>query len=59
MQNVIFLVLSCTPRRRKKPCITSVGYLENKLIREGRYTDVDDEVIIKVAKAKKRKISIA
>ena len=33
--------------------------LKNKLIREGRYTDVVDELIIKFSKAKRKKVRIA
>lgn len=33
--------------------------LKNKLIREGRYTDAVDELIIKLSKAKKKKVRIA
>ncbi len=33
--------------------------LKNKLIREGKYTDAVDEIIIKFSKAKRKKIRIA
>lgn len=33
--------------------------LKNKLIREGRYTDAVDELIIKLSKAKRDKVQIA
>lgn len=33
--------------------------LKNKLIREGRYTDAVDELIIKFSKAKRKKVRIA
>lgn len=33
--------------------------LKNKLIREGRYTDAVDELIIKLSKAKRKKVRIA
>ncbi len=33
--------------------------LKNKLIREGRYTDAVDELIIKLSKAKWKKVRIA
>ncbi len=32
---------------------------KNKLIREGRYTDAVDELIIKLSKAKRKKVRIA
>ncbi len=32
--------------------------LKNKLIREGRYTDAVDELIIKLSKAKRKKVRI-
>ena len=32
---------------------------KNKLHREGRYTDAVDEVLIKISKAKRKKIRIA
>ncbi len=33
--------------------------LKNKLIREGRYTDAVDELIIKLSKAKRKKVRTA
>ncbi len=33
--------------------------LKNKLIREGKYTDAVDELIIKLSKAKRKKVRIA
>lgn len=33
--------------------------LKNKLIRESRYTDAVDELIIKLSKAKRKKVRIA
>lgn len=33
--------------------------LKNKLIQDGRYTDVVDELIIKLSKAKRKKVRIA
>ena len=33
--------------------------LKNTLIREGRYTDAVDELIVKLSKARKKKIRIA
>ena len=36
--------------------INSLNDLRNKLISEGRYTDLIDEVLIKVANAKTKKI---
>ncbi len=33
--------------------------LKNKLIREGRYTDAVDELIIKLSKVKRQKVRIA
>lgn len=39
--------------------LQSLVSLKNNLIREGRYTDAVDELIIKLSKAKKKKIRIA
>lgn len=33
--------------------------LKNKLIQDGRYTDAVDELIIKLSKAKRKKVRIA
>ena len=33
-------------------------YLKNKMMEQGRYTDVIDEVLLKFSKAKKKKIRI-
>ncbi|MEE6208071.1 MAG: hypothetical protein VZR95_08470 [Alphaproteobacteria bacterium] len=33
--------------------------LKNKMMEQGRYTDVIDEVLLKFSKAKKKKIKIA
>ena len=38
--------------------ISSLNDLRNKLISEGRYTDLVDEVLIKAANAKIRKIKV-
>ena len=38
--------------------INSLNDLRNKLISEGRYTDLVDEVLIKAANAKIRKIKV-
>ena len=38
--------------------ISSLNDLRNKLISEGRYTDFVDEVLIKAANAKIRKIKV-
>ena len=38
--------------------INSLNDLRNKLIAEGRYTDLVDEVLIKAANAKIRKIKV-
>ena len=38
--------------------INSLNDLRNKLISEGRYTDLVDEVLIKADKAKIRKIKV-
>ena len=38
--------------------ISSLNDLRNKLIDEGRYTDLVDEVLIKVANAKIKKIKV-
>ncbi len=37
----------------------AVVSLKNKLIRAGRYTDAVDELIIKLSKAKRKKVRIA
>lgn len=39
--------------------IQSLLFLKNRLIREGRFTDSVDDVIIKLSKTKKKKIRIA
>lgn len=39
--------------------LQSLVSLKNNLIREGRYTDAVDELIIKLSKAKKKKVRIA
>lgn len=39
--------------------LQSLVSLKNNLIREGRYTDAVDEFIIKLSKAKKKKVRIA
>lgn len=39
--------------------LQSLISLKNNLIREGRYTDAVDELIIKLSKSKKKKIRIA
>lgn len=38
--------------------INSLNDLRNKLIAEGRYTDLIDEVLVKVANAKIKKIRV-
>ena len=38
--------------------ISSLNDLRNKLLAEGRYTDLIDEVLIKVANAKIKKIKV-
>ena len=38
--------------------INSLNDLRNELIAEGRYTDLLDEVLVKVAKAKIKKIKV-
>ena len=38
--------------------INSLNDLRNRLIAEGRYTDLIDEVLIKVANAKTKKIKV-
>ncbi len=38
--------------------VQALVLLKNKLIREGRYTDAVDELIIKFSKAKRKKIRI-
>lgn len=39
--------------------LQSLVSLKNNLIREGKYTDAVDEIIIKLSKVKKKKIRIA
>ena len=39
--------------------LQSLVALKNSLIREDRYTDAVDELIIKLSKAKKKKVRIA
>ena len=38
--------------------IISLNDLRNRLISEGKYTDLIDEVLVKVAKAKVKKIKV-
>lgn len=38
--------------------INSLINLKNRLIAEGKYTDLVDEVLVKVAKAKTKKIKV-
>lgn len=38
--------------------IKSLNDLRNRLISEGKYTDLIDEVLVKVAKAKVKKIKV-
>lgn len=38
--------------------INSLNHLRNKLIADGRYTDAVDEILLKVANAKKKKFKI-
>ena len=38
--------------------IKSLNELSNRLISEGKYTDLIDEVLVKVAKAKVKKIKV-
>ena len=38
--------------------ISSLNDLRNRLIAEGKYTDLDDEVMIKAANAKNKKINV-
>lgn len=38
--------------------INSLNHLRNKLIADGRYTDAVDEMLLKVANAKKKKFKI-
>ena len=38
--------------------INSLNDLRNRLITNGRYTDLIDEVLVKVAKAKTKKIKV-
>ena len=40
------------------PVLNSLLSLKNNLIREDRYTDAVDELIIKLSKAKKKKVRI-
>ena len=49
------IFLNCEERRL---LISSLNDLRNKLIAEGRYTDLVDEVLIKAANAKIKKIKV-
>ena len=44
--------------KERNEIVTSLINLKNKLIEQGRYTDVVDDVLCKVLYAKKRKLKI-
>ena len=56
MKNTKYHVYINSEERRL--LISSLNDLRNKLIDEGRYTDLVDEVLIKVANAKIKKINV-
>ena len=56
MKNTKYHVYINSEERRL--LISSLNDLRNKLIDEGRYTDLVDEVLIKVANAKIKKIKV-
>lgn len=52
MKQKYYVALTCQERRL---VIENLNRLRNKLIAAGRYTDVVDELLIKVVKAKARR----
>ena len=56
MKNTKYHVYINSEKRRL--LISSLNDLRNKLIDEGRYTDLVDEVLFKVANAKIKKIKV-
>ena len=56
MKNTKYHVYINSEERRL--LISSLNDLRNRLIAEGRYTDLVDEVLIKVAKKKIKKIKV-
>ena len=56
MKNTKYHVYINSEKRRL--LISSLNDLRNKLIDEGRYTDLVDEVLTKVANAKIKKIKV-
>ena len=56
MKNTKYHVYINSEERRL--LLSSLNDLRNRLIAEGRYTDLVDEVLIKVANAKIRKIKV-
>ena len=56
MKNTKYHVYINSEERRL--LISSLNDLRNRLIAEGRYTDLVDEVLIKVANAKIKKIKV-
>ena len=56
MKNTKYHVYINSEERRL--LISSLNDLRNRLIAEGRYTDLVDEVLVKVANAKIKKIKV-
>ncbi len=56
MRNTKYHIYLNSEERRM--LINSLNDLRNKLIAEGRYTDLIDEVLIKIANAKVKKIKV-
>ena len=55
MRNRYHIYLTCEERRMS---LNILNDFRNKLIAEGKYTDLLDEVIIKVANAKLKRVKI-
>ncbi len=55
MRNKYHIYLTCEERRM---LLNNLNDFRNKLIGEGKYTDLLDEVIIKIANAKLKRVKI-
>lgn len=55
MRNKYHIYLTCEERRM---LLNNLNYFRNELIAEGKYTDLLDEVIIKISNAKLKRIKI-
>ena len=55
MRNKYHIYLTCEERRM---LLNNLNDFRNKLIAEGKYTDLLDEVIIKIANAKLKRIKV-